>query len=219
MCGVVAGGLSGEIPRETGKGLVKAARPPAKTSSREGWTEAPETATHPQEVSTKLPGLLRGILGPQQPACLSVPDVLCPRQGGGLWEALPQHRLKGGFQSSCGSGWGAWSTIVPEIGGLSVFSSPSPPGLGSSNPVVSVGPPSAGDTPRCAHPHRPHVRSKHLSPRAVTRAGAGGLPGGAAQAFVSEVSEHLRASPVGVLHVYWPLRWGEGRPAASRWIT
>ena len=28
-----------------------------------------------------------------------------------------------------------------------------------------------------------------------------------------------RASPAGVLHICWPLWWGEGRPAASRWIT
>ena len=72
------GGLSGEIPRETRKELVKAARTPGKVSSREGWTEAPETAVHPQEVSAKLPGSSQTKVGSeaswvsQQPARLSI---------------------------------------------------------------------------------------------------------------------------------------------------
>lgn len=39
-CAGFGAGLSGVIPRETRKELVKAARTPTKTSSREGWTEA-----------------------------------------------------------------------------------------------------------------------------------------------------------------------------------
>lgn len=80
-----------------------------------------------------------------------------------------------------------------------MFSSPSPHGLGSSNPVVSVGPPSAGDIPRCADPHLPPPSVPNAShPEAVPRAGAGGLPGGAAQTFVSEASEHLPCVSGGV---------------------
>lgn len=66
------------------------------------------------------------------------------------------------------------------------------PGLGSGNLVVSMGPPSSGDTPKCAHPHPlPLSISNSSHPLAITQAGAGGLPGPAAQTFLSEVSEHL----------------------------
>lgn len=198
MCGVGGGGLSGEIPRETRKELVKAARTPGKMSSREGWTEAPETAVHSQEASAKLPGSSQTKFGseaswvPQQPACLSIPDVLCSQQGGGPWEAWPRHRLKGGFQSSAVAGALGQGSSVKSEGFEACVQFRFSTGLGSCNPVVSVGPLSSGDTLKCAHPHPPPLSVSNSShPPAITRAGAGGLPGRAAQTFLSEASEHL----------------------------
>lgn len=74
------------------------------------------------------------------------------------------------------------------------------PGLGSGNLVVSMGP-SSGDTPKCAHPHPLPLSISTPLTLAITQAGAGGLPGPAAQTFLSEVSEHLLCvSGAGVLH-------------------
>ena len=92
MCGVGGAGLPGEIPRETRKELVKAARTPMKTSSREGWTEAPETAMHPQEVSANFlkPKLAQRRPGSpsNQPASASLMSCVLG-MGGGPWEAWP----------------------------------------------------------------------------------------------------------------------------------
>lgn len=66
-------------------------------------------------------------------------------------------------------------------------------------------------------PHRPFQTP--LTPRPSPEQALGAcLEARPRPSFLKRLNTY-RASPAGFLHVCWLLRWGEGRPAASRWIT